>query len=354
MWSVIGQERAVALLQSDLRAGRAARAYLLMGPEHVGKMTLALDLACALNCEGDEAPCGECRQCQRIREGKHADVRTVVRLRDPERSDQRLSLEIKIGQIRELQHDASLQPFEGRFRVFIIGEAHRLNAEAANCLLKTLEEPPAHTVLVLLTTDEDGVLPTIRSRCQRAELRPLGVVALERLLREGWEVAPERAGLLARLSHGCVGWALQALADQGQLEERAELVERLLRLQEGGVVDTFAFAADLASRYASEPDRVEATLDLWQDLWHDIMLMKTANEQYVTNVDVLDRLRATALHVTLAQILDFIQRLRQTKVALRQNANPRLALEVLMLDLPLRLKRKEAKGSAALRAGSLP
>ena len=350
MWSVIGQEQAVVLLQSDLKAGRAARGYLLVGPEHVGKMTLALDLACALNCEGEEAPCG---QCQRIREGKHADVRTIVRLRDEERSDKRLKLEITIDQIRELQHDASLQPFEGRYRVFIITEAHRLNVEAANCLLKVLEEPPAHTVLVLLTTNEGAVLPTIRSRCQRAEVRPLKVATLGKLLQERWGVDPERAALLARLSRGRVGWALNALSDQEQLEERGELVGRLLRLQESGLAETFAFAADLASHFSAEPDQVEATLDLWQDLWHDIMLIKTANDQYIVNIDFRERLTAQAASVILGQIVDFIERLRQTKRALRQNANPRLALEVLMLDVPFRLRRKEAKGDVALRGTGL-
>jgi DNA polymerase-3 subunit delta' len=314
---------------------------------------LALDLACAVNCEGDEPPCGECRQCRRIREGKHADVRTIFRLRDEQRSDKRLKLEITIDQIRELQHDASLQPFEGRYRVFIIAEAHRLNIEAANCLLKTLEEPPAHTMLVLLTADEGAVLSTIRSRCQRVELRPMGMTAIESLLRERWAIEPDRAALLARLSRGCVGWALNAATDQDLLEERIELADRLLGVEDGELGDAFDFANDLGSRFASEPDQVEATLDLWQDLWHDIMLIKTGNEPYVANIDVRDQLRARAGNVSLPRVVEFIRRLRETKVALRQNANPRLALEVLMLDSPSKLRRKEAKGDVAPRvAGS--
>ncbi|TET38214.1 MAG: AAA family ATPase, partial [Dehalococcoidia bacterium] len=164
MWQVIGHEKAVALLERSMKGGKLSHAYLFVGPPHVGKMTLAMNLAQALNCRGEERPCGECPQCRRIARGVHADVQ-VIGLEG--------RMEIGIDQIREMQHAASLKPFEGRNRVFIIDGADHLSHEAANCLLKTLEEPPPNDQLILLAANERLLLPTVLSRCQKLELGPL-------------------------------------------------------------------------------------------------------------------------------------------------------------------------------------
>jgi len=143
MWQVVGHEETVALLDRSLRNGRLAHAYLFVGPRHVGKMRLAIELAKALNCHHEERPCGVCTQCERIEGLKHADVQVI---------GVDGTTEIGIDQMREMQHCASLKPFEGRHRVFIIDGVEHLSREAANCLLKTLEEPPADVQLVLLST----------------------------------------------------------------------------------------------------------------------------------------------------------------------------------------------------------
>ena len=152
MWSVIGQTRAVSLLQRSLERGSLAHAYLFVGPAHVGKMTLALNLAQALNCAAAEPPCGQCLSCQKIASAKHADVQIVGLNRDGDSDEPRPRAEISIDQIRQVQHSASLPPFEGRHKVFIIDGAELLSTEAANCLLKTLEEPVGK-VIFLLTKD---------------------------------------------------------------------------------------------------------------------------------------------------------------------------------------------------------
>jgi len=135
VWQVIGQARVISLLQHSLERQSLAHAYLLAGPAHVGKMTLALELAKALNCEASEPPCGECASCQKITSANHADVQVIGLTRNGNSSEAKL---ISIDQIREMQHSASLPPFEGKHKIFIIDGAELLSTEAANGSIKYL------------------------------------------------------------------------------------------------------------------------------------------------------------------------------------------------------------------------
>ena len=172
MWQVQGQDHIVNQLESSLKQGRPAHAYLLVGPPHVGKMTLALNLAQGLNClQGTGVPCGSCLQCLRIARGHHADVKVVAvggtqgaRASRPDPGEgPRRGRETVIGidDVKEVLHQVNLKPFEGRVGVTIFDGAETMSDEAANALLKTLEEPPPQVVLVLLTSNEDAILPTV-------------------------------------------------------------------------------------------------------------------------------------------------------------------------------------------------
>ena len=331
MWQTVGQDRALSLFQNSLKRGSMAHAYLLVGPAHVGKMTLARDLACALNCESAEAPCGECPSCLRIMSGKHADIQEIAVGKLG--ADGKPMTEIGIEEIRQLQHSASLPPFEGKFRVYIIDGADTLSIEAANCLLKTLEEPAANVVFFLLTTREDLLPETVLSRCQRVELVPLPSPRIESALVERWCVPPERATLLARLSHGSLGWALGA-TDQGTLDQRNELVEQLIETADADLETRFAYASQLATEFGQSREKVQEKLSVWLDWWHDLLLVKTGLENLVTNVDKTDTLSRMAAELSLEQIRSSIEAVTGASEQLKLNANPRLALEVLMLSMP--------------------
>ncbi|MDP2726433.1 MAG: DNA polymerase III subunit delta', partial [Dehalococcoidia bacterium] len=149
---LLGYPEVTKRLQRELAEGHVSHAYLVLGPTQVGKKVLALELAQALNCLDPSPPCGLCPHCQKIIAGIHPDVQVLGLLAD-EKSN-RLRKEIGIDQVRALQHDASLHPCWGRYRVFVIDEAQHLSCEAANCLLKTLEEPPSACIIILLATEE--------------------------------------------------------------------------------------------------------------------------------------------------------------------------------------------------------
>ena len=203
MWDTAGHDRAVRFLERSAAAGRLAHAYLVAGRPGVGRMTLAMDMARLVNCTGDRRPCSECGQCDRVRRGLHADVQVVGLRSDTE--DGRSRVNIGIDQVRECQRDISLKPFEGEWRVVIFDGAESMSAEAANALLKTLEEPPDRVLIVLVSRETARILPTIVSRCQTIELRPAPAGAIASLLEERHGVDAERAGELAAMSGGRPG-----------------------------------------------------------------------------------------------------------------------------------------------------
>ena len=333
MWSVTGHDKAVYLLRQSLNKGAVAHAYLFVGPPHVGKMTLALGLAQALNCQGAEPPCGDCPSCQRIALGGFADVQ-VIDLSAGQSPDGRPRTEIGIDQIRDMQHLASLPPYEGRHKVFIISGAENLSGEAANCLLKTLEEPVGRVAFILLATSERLLPATVVSRCQRLELRPLGAAEVEKALTARWGVETKKARLLARLCRGCLGWAVQAASDEGLLARRRETMERLIEIGDADYEAGFAYAAELAGQFSRQRGSIQEVLDLWLGWWSDILLVRVGCPDLITNLDFQAQLAHRAGSYGLAEIRAFIDSTERAKEQLRQNANVSLVLELLMLSLP--------------------
>jgi len=335
-WGLVGQERAAAALERSLAAGRAAHAYLFVGPERVGKHTLALKLAQALNCEGDEPPCGACEPCRRIAAGIHADVQTVTVESDEEglpADRQGAQKGIHVSQIRELERVTALKPFQGRNRVVIIDPADEMNASAQNAFLKTLEEPPPQVVFVLVAADESRLLPTIRSRCRRLELRLPSVADVETALLERG-VDEERARLLARLSRGRVGWALEVAADPSLLERRRESLSRAGALASMSVAQRLELAERLAQDFRRRPEALLADLEAWRDWWRDVLLVQGGAEDGVANVDRLPELRRDAARLPRDEVAAFVRAVEEARRYLGENAQPRLVMETLLLDAP--------------------
>ncbi len=343
MWQTAGQDRIIKIIKGSIKLRSLAHAYLLVGPAHVGKMTLALDLARALNCSGSEPPCGSCPTCQRIGRGKYADVITIDKNvgRDPK--DREKASEISIDTIRELmQRGSNLPPYEGKYKVFIIDDADLMSEEAANCLLKTLEEPPQYILIVLLTTEEHKLLPTVLSRCQRFELKPMAPPEIEKQLSGRESVPQEKIKLLARLSGGCLGWALNALDDEGYLTHRMERLSEFVSLIGQNWDERLLYVQQLPS----DRNSAEQILKMWLLWCRDVLLVKYNCEGAVINIDCAQDIKAWANMMTVPEIKEFIDCLNRAAENLNRNANLHLLFEVIMLDMP----RKEKRGEYAINS----
>lgn len=330
---IVGHEWAVDLLRGAIIHDRVGHAYLFTGPRQVGKTTLARTFAMALNCEAEtlaERPCGRCRPCLLIADGRHPDVRLLL----PEVSG-RGKLTLKIDQIRGLQQELSLTPTEARFKIAILKQFDAANPSAANAFLKTLEEPPKHVILLLTASEADALLPTITSRCRTIRLRPVSTDMIEQVLGESYRAKPDQAHLLSHLANGRLGWAIQAIQEPAVLEERTTDFDLLKDVLSESRVGRF----QIAEKLARSPENLPGLLQSWLSWWRDLAILtwrsSVGNGQgQLTNVDHLTLLQQLAGVYNPLETTTSLKQTEKSLWALEHNANTRLVLENLFLKYP--------------------
>ena len=319
--SFIGNERVKQLLLRLLSERRIGQGLIFSGPRGVGKYQFALTLAQALNCESctDGDPCGKCPVCHRIAAGEHLDVRFV----SPDGQF------IKIAQTRELSLEAQFRPYEGRHRVIIVDEADRLRIEASNSILKTLEEPPELSLIVLVTSKPYALLETIRSRCQRVNFGPLTESELESYL-IGIARTSDKARLLARLARGSIGTALAIDLDE-YLDKRRVMMELLdAYFVQRDTVRLIKAAEYLGKKLEKDEfiNHVDVLMTLLSDLFH-LKLGKPAES--LINVDIADRLERAAEPATIEAIASLVERLENVLLGLARNLSRQIAMEAALV-----------------------
>jgi DNA polymerase-3 subunit delta' len=328
-WRVIGHEWAVDFLMAGLRHGRTRHAYLITGSQNIGKHTLVRSFAAALNCTHEAAeqrPCWQCRSCKWVVSGNHPDLIYAV--------NDEITGAIRIEAVREVIQQLALRPFIARYRVAIFDEFDRAAPRTQDALLKTIEEPSPHAVILLMAQRSEHILPTIRSRCQALPLRPAPTERVRQLL-VGRGAPDEQAMLLARLSSGRVGWALQALENPDVLEDRDNILNLLSEAVRGSRLKRFNIAEMISAQASKDRDALRYLLEMWQTYWRDVVLHAYGALVKPCNTDRLVEIQQWAQRIPREAALQALQATRRTLyVTLETNASVRLALEALMLAYP--------------------
>jgi DNA polymerase-3 subunit delta' len=331
-WPVYGHDWAVNHLRKSMAHRRVRHGYLFIGPSSVGKDTLTHAFAMAINCQHPDPtlrPCGDCRSCKLIQSGNHPDM--VYSETDANTGA------LKIEEIRGVINKLSLKPFEATYRIAILRNFDRAAPRAQDALLKTLEEPSPHALLLLQAEEPENVLATILSRSQVLHLRPIPATVVRDVLVARFGADDEQATLLARLSGGRLGWAISALQDPSRLEQRThalDLLEECLNMNRKG---RFDLAEDLAKDKAG----LGPLLELWQTYWRDLSLLCEGSRLYPSNYDRSAQLEKLAAMLTPDEALAALKLTGETLRSLPLNMNLRLALEVMFLSYP-GLKREAA------------
>ena len=326
-WNMLGHEWAVSLLQDQVARGQTRHAYLFTGPHGVGRRTMALRLAQALNCVQPPtagAFCGVCRNCTLIEKMQHPDLAVI-------QAEQRGGT-LKVEQVRDLQRSLALSPFEARYRIALLLHFEEANASAANALLKTLEEPGPSVVLILTAESAEILLPTIVSRCESLRLRPLPVEQVSLGLQELWKLPADEARLLAAISDGRPGYALQLHQHPEIRAQRTVWLQEHTRLLATNRVERYRFA-DAMSK---DKDAARALLLVWLSCWRDVLLQAAGASSLPVNLDIGEEIVGLAQQVGLDKAHQVVAALERTIRLIDENVNTRLALEVLMLDLPIK------------------
>jgi DNA polymerase III subunit delta' len=318
---IIGHPKQLETLRLALAHGRLHHAYLFVGATGLGKKTIGLSLAKAIHCSvasGDF--CGECADCARIQDGNHPDVRLIEPLAGKK--------EISIQQIRELEKELNLRSFSGNRKIVILDPATLMNLSAQNALLKTLEEPPRDSLVILIAPSVGELLPTLRSRCLRVSFAPLARDQVAAFLVSEKKVPVEEAKLLAAMSMGSLE-AVAAVDRQELLARRHRWIVLLLRVASGDYRTT----AETAEALAGNKEESLRFLQ-WAESWYRDLLVYavTQNQQDVVNVDMLPQIEQVSAAVGLERLLERIAEAKKAVAAIQRNLNRRMVLENLLLN----------------------
>jgi DNA polymerase-3 subunit delta' len=319
---VIGHAKPIALLQRAIQNEKVANSYLFWGNEGIGKKHVALQFAKALNCletkaDGADA-CDHCTSCKKIDQGIHPDVSLI----EPEGQN------IKVEQIRQLQRELAYRPYEAKRRVSILTAADRMAPHIPNTLLKTLEEPPLHTVIILLANNSRFILPTILSRCQSIRFNSLPIHLVSKWLMEGGGLDEAEARLLASLSEGSPGKALEI-----QEEIRQVPREDLLKDWVGLKSLSFETIGSWVGSLPSQRENLLLILEVAKTLLRDLVMIKTLKKgAKLIHSDLAQVIETLATHWSLSSLLKRMETLHRTIIEIRANANTSLALEAMMLS----------------------
>ena len=315
-----GNTPLVEQLRRSAASGRSSHAYLFLGGAGAGKRLIANTFAKALQCEGEKRPCDSCKSCHAFNHGNHPDMIYFQPLKNGKT--------YTIEDVREqLLETVDLKPFQYEKKIYIFEKADTLNIQSQNALLKTLEEPPAHAVFLLLAERAEAFLPTILSRVVVMKIRPLSAETIADYLMQAGHLA-EESHILSAYAQGRIGQALELVEDEGFREMRQDILGKLEALPSMSEGDAYLLAKDLEG-YKNDL-RFLDIMELW---YRDLLTAKSLREEgYLIQRDKKDAIFRAAKEPA-ALLAKKAAAVRTARMRLAQNANFRLTMEVMLMDL---------------------
>ena len=313
---IVGHRRQLEILRLALTSGRLHHAYLFVGPEGIGKRMLATALAQAVHCGARVGDfCGSCVNCTRIADGNHPDVRIIEPLAGKK--------EISIQQVREFERELNYRSFTGKRKIIIVDPATLMNLASQNALLKTLEEPPQDSLIILIASSAGGLLPTLRSRCLRISFAPLARAEIARYLRTKQGVTGDEVEFLAAMSMGSIGAAL-GLDKEAFVEKRRVWAGIIGALKAGDYQSAMSAAEALAG------NRDDALKFLaWAQCWYRDLLVYgvTGDDGELVNLDMREQIEQHAAPAQSEQQIAALTASTAAAAAIHRNLNRRMVLE---------------------------
>jgi DNA polymerase-3 subunit delta' len=325
-WNLIGHEWAVKLLGGHIKNNSLRQAYLISGPQGIGKQSLAIKFIQAILCSNTSevgTPCFLCSNCQRLDKMEHPDLFPVT-LEEGNKL-------IKVDQVRELMHSLSLSPYESKHKIGLIIDIEKASSSTQNALLKTLEEPPEPVILILTASTIDSVLETITSRCEDIRLNTVPVSTTKVGLEQVYKIPSDEAEFLAHISSGKPVNALNYYQDSAALDRRTEVIDEHISLLAGNSVDRFSYV----NRMSSNPHHFLDLLNIWYSFWHDLLIISSQANSPLTNIDRQDDLKRISNKIDLATTKNTLLDIKRAVELINTNANLKLTLEDLLLQLPV-------------------
>ncbi|MBA31845.1 MAG: hypothetical protein CL748_04910 [Chloroflexi bacterium] len=334
-----GHNTALEFINKSLVMSKTSHAYLIVGPENIGKKTLAIDIASILYSKPSKDMFGEQllidissnNQRSRILKGNHSDIKII----DSDSNEkEKSSLIISIEQIREIIREIHLKPFEGEKKIYIINQAQNMMESGYNSMLKILEEPPVDGIIILTAPNIKSLPNTIVSRCQVISLNYLQKQSIQNFILEKFDIDESKSEFISRISKGKIGFAINACNDQTIIDDYFQTVLKFSEILCGTIDKRFNYAKEMSNIFRKNKNQVYQEILRWLDFWRDILILKNDLREHIVNREWHDLLLSISKNIEEKKIIYIIKTIKNSSEFLYQNGSPQLIFEVLMMDLP--------------------
>lgn len=320
---IIGQEKIVKYLQNAINSNKISHAYIINGERGMGKKLLAGSLAMTLQCErGGEEPCLECHACKQVMTNNHPDIKWIAH--------EKVSV-ITVDDVREqINSDMSIKPYSGKYKIYIMDEAEKMNVAAQNALLKTIEEPPSYGIILLLTNNKDSFLQTILSRCVALDLKPLGNESIINYLKVNEKLPEYQAKIIASFAGGNLGRGIRLATMEGFNDLKEMVIRQLSGLENSNASDIVGFVKEVEGY----KDNISEYIDLIITWFRDVLIYKASKDinQLIFKEELL-LIEKYSIKLSYNAINDIFIAADKVGTRLKANVNFDLTIEMLLMSI---------------------